>query len=85
MTTPRYLLPSQTETSGIGHRIRRAFRTWSARAAEPRPAFNTFFEHGHWWISVCDHQPGGGGTDRTFDVVDASGGDAVDGFSFEEV
>ena len=36
------------------------------------------FEHGHWWVmcSECGGQ---------WDAVDASGGQSVDGFDFEEV
>lgn len=40
--------------------------------------FDAYFEHGQWWLFDIS-------TDRTFSVVDADGGDAVDGFSFEEV
>ena len=82
-TTP---LPSTINQPKVERAIRRAFRGWwTTRKGKSRPAFNTFFKHGHWWISVCDHRAGGGGTDRTFDAVDAEGGDSIGGFSFEEV
>jgi hypothetical protein len=35
------------------------------------------FEHGQWWVSL----PSG----AQYSVVDAEGGDARDGFSFEQV
>lgn len=40
--------------------------------------FDAYFEHGQWWLFDIAN-------DRTFSVCDADGGDAVDGFSFEEV
>lgn len=40
--------------------------------------FDAYFEHGQWWLFDIS-------TDRTFSVVDAEGGDSVDGFDFEEV
>jgi hypothetical protein len=74
----RTALPSETEATAMGRRVRRAFRTW----AGVRVRFQTFYEHGHWWVRLIGRATE---DDRTYDAVDASGGDAVDGFSFEEV
>lgn len=46
-----------------------------------RKGITAFFEHGHWWVRV-DYYPK---CDRiaTYDVVDAEGFGAVNGFGFE--
>lgn len=42
------------------------------------------YEHDQWWIIVVLNK--GNEPDRlTFSVVDAEGGDSVDGYDFEEV
>ena len=84
MTAPSLPLPSTIDRPVIERRIRRAFRHWSGvRPGVPLGRrFQTFYEHGHWWVRLAGRadEP-----DRTFDAVDAEGGDAVDGFGFEEV
>ena len=42
---------------------------------------STFFDHGHWWLVISEN----GEDTRSFDVVDAEGGQSIDGFDFEEV
>jgi hypothetical protein len=39
------------------------------------------YEHGQWWVEG----DGNDGEHYTFSVVDATGGQSVDGFDFEEV
>jgi hypothetical protein len=83
-------MPLKTEinTPEMGERIALAFEAWAAPAwdgtgEEPGcPDFTTDFEHGQWWVFASDPSIE---HDRTFSVVDAVGGDSVDGFSFEEV
>ena len=51
----------------------------------------TFFEHGHWWLRVdmgsddANMRALGDEDPQTFDVVDAEGGESLDGFDFEEI
>lgn len=40
--------------------------------------FDAYFEHGQWWLFDIS-------ADRTYSVVDAEGGESVNGFDFEEV
>lgn len=68
-------LKCETETVGMHKKIRSAFRWWSRIRF-----FECYFEHGQWWVIVTLPE-----TTRTFSVVDACGGDSVDGFGFEEV
>ena len=78
MSMPKeILLPSQTETPAVEKRIMKA-----AATRFPRMKKETFFEHGHWWLRVVGK---GDEDDRTFDVVDAEGGQSINGFDFEEV
>jgi hypothetical protein len=76
-------LPSTNESPAIERRISRAFSQWW-RAQWGRKGlsdFRTVYEHGHWWILAHTQADG----PVTFDAVDAEGGDAVDGFSFERL
>ncbi len=63
-------LPTETNTRAMERRIRRAVSEMGYRG-------NLVFEHGHWWLMLRD------GT--IFDVVDAEGPTAVDGFGLERV
>lgn len=42
------------------------------------------FEHGQWWI-IATLNEGNEPDQYTYAVVDAEGGDSVDGFDFEEM
>jgi len=70
-------LKCETETKAMERRIRGSFRSWSRHRS-----FCSHFEHGQWWIIDSDTANREG---RTYSVVDATGGDSVDGFGFEEV
>lgn len=70
-------LQCETETKAMERRVRGAFRKWSRHRS-----FASCYEHGQWWIIESDTAKNDG---RTYSVVDASGGDSVDGFGFEEV
>jgi len=77
------ILPSTLNTPATERRVRRAFRAWwRAQGHSGSLNFDTTFEHGHWWVIA---HPPQSDESRTFDAVDATGGDAVAGFSFEEV
>jgi hypothetical protein len=69
-------LKIEIDTPAMGDRIREAFVAW---AGDRNVVFESFFEHGQWWIRA-EANP-----DLTYSVVDATGGDSVDGFSFEKV
>jgi len=75
-------LPSTINTATTERRVRRAFRKWWWHGHTGNLNFETHFEHGHWWVVI--HLPRRGES-QTFDAVDAVGGDAQHGFSFEEV
>jgi len=72
-------MPLKTEqnTRTIERSIRGAFRAWAHQRV-----FNTVFEHGQWWVIQPETKHDDGGT---FSVCDATGGDSVNGFSFERV
>jgi hypothetical protein len=77
------MLKTEQNTPEMGERIHQAFTVsdhWLRRSPELLEC-RPFFEHGHWWIEAMDHD----GEDVKFTVVDAVGGDAIDGFSFEEL
>lgn len=63
-------LPSTQNTRAIERRIRRACRAWGYRG-------DLVYEHGHWWLTLPDG--------AIFDVVDAEGAGAIDGFALERV
>ena len=64
-------LPSTVETVKMERRIKAAFKTrFNVRGT-------AVFEHGHWWVTL--------GSAMTYSVVDAEGGESVDGFDFERV
>jgi len=66
------MLPSCENCETMKKRILSAARKYFHK----RAGITAFFEHGHWWLRVgC----------RTYDVVDAGGGDSINGFDFEEI
>jgi len=80
------VLPSTIDSPEIDKRIEAA-AALRFPDAEKR---ETFFEHGHWWCRVDYGKAGneartGDDQDVTYDVVDAEGGESIDGFDFEEV
>lgn len=68
-------LPSTQNTKAVERRIRGAFR-----AAFRKRKFETFFEHGHWWVRLP-----GRDEDEVYDVVDAGGYGSTGGFGFERI
>lgn len=44
---------------------------------------STYYEHGQWWLTFVPTNPDA--DDELYSVVDAEGGDSVDGFGFELV
>jgi hypothetical protein len=77
-------LQTETNTPNMHIRVRNAFRRWAlGRHVHLKhhgigPVSPTSsFEHGQLWITCC--------CDAQWSAVDAVGGDAVDGFSFEQV
>lgn len=77
-------LRCETDTPNMHIRARNAFRAWCRgrhvhmKRDKFGPAKTTsFFEHGQLWVECsCGAQ---------WSVCDASGGDSVDGFTFEQV
>lgn len=75
----RAALPSEIDNKETGERVRAAFEV-SDHAHEHDGSSDVFaehYEHGHWWI-ICD-------CGAQWSVVDQVGGDAIDGFGFEQV
>ena len=68
-------LPSTRNTPTVERKIRGAFRLLHRART-----FETFFEHGHWWVRRPRKD-----RDEVFDVVDASGPGSANGFGFERV
>ena len=68
-------LPSTQNTKAVERRIRGAFR-----ALFRKRNFETFFEHGHWWVRLPGHDE-----DEVYDVVDAGGHGSAIGFGFEQI
>jgi hypothetical protein len=73
-------LPSTANTPAIYKRIMTAARKYFHK----RNGIEAFFEHGHWWMRIQDDTEETNGF-RTYDAVDAEGGNSVNGFDFEEV
>ncbi len=71
------MLKSQTFTPAIGKRVR-----WAASASLEThfKHIQPNFEHGQWWVTIVGDTRLSG---AQFSVVDAEGGNAVDGFDFE--
>lgn len=72
-------LPSTINSPTIEKRIMTAAR----KRFHKRKGIDLFFEHGHWWLRLIG--VGEDSEDRTFDVVDAEGGESINGFDFEEI
>jgi Na+-translocating ferredoxin:NAD+ oxidoreductase RnfG subunit len=73
------MLKTERNTPGMGKRVERAFRRWHHSVHGFHPTrVQVDFEHGQWWASNPL-------TGASWSVVDAEGGDSVDGFSFEPV
>lgn len=68
------MLTTETNTLAMKQRVRLAFRY----SRHYRGRFWAFFEHGQWWVE--DRRSG-----SQWSVVDAVGGDSIDGFDFELV
>jgi hypothetical protein len=66
-------LKTETDTPAMEQRV-----TDAATAALGLARFSVDFEHGQWWVTDLD-------TGAQWGVHDATGGDSVDGFSFEQV
>ena len=69
-------LKTETCTPAMGQRIRDAFMV--AKPFASGDDFTVEFEHGQWWVCMLE-------SGHNFSVVDATGGNSVDGFDFEEV
>lgn len=68
-------LPSQQDTKAVERKIRSAFR-----AIYRVRTFETFFEHGQWWVRRS-HRDG----DDLWSVIDAVGYQTHNGFGFERI
>jgi hypothetical protein len=80
-------LKTEQNTASMERRVRNAFRAFATKDTHDFEYFNAVFEHGQWWIVAIlteetDFDDEG---EKTYSVVDAEGGDSVDGFGFEEV
>jgi hypothetical protein len=74
-------LKSEQENPVMERLVRSAFKAWYLNTRGIHSTFievDTYFEHGHWWVTITP-------TGATFSVVDAEGGDSVNGFGFELV
>lgn len=69
------MLKTEQNTTVMDHRVRAAFLR--SKHCQGKGTFDTAFEHGQWWIS-CKNG-------AQFSVVDAEGGESINGFDFEEV
>lgn len=67
-------LKTEINTPEMGERVTEAFE--ASGIAEGTIQSN--FEHGQWWITVLE-------SGAQWSVCDAEGGDAVDGFCFEQI
>lgn len=72
------MLKTENLTPAVGNSIVVAARAHDVTSRHHINYDGVFFEHGQWWLgcSVCGCQ---------WSVVDAEGGQSVDGFDFEEV
>ena len=65
------MLKTEQNTVAMGKRVAKA-----ARAILGSRGIHSFFEHGQWWVQRgC----------KIWSVVDAEGGNSVDGFDLEEI
>ena len=70
------MLNTETNTPEMAERIRGAF--CGRFYLEAQAPIQADFEHGQWWITNLE-------TGAQWAVVDAEGGESVDGFDFEQV
>lgn len=71
------MLKCETFTPAIGKRVRHAA---TVVLETPFKHIQPNFEHGQWWVTVVGNTRLSG---AQYSVVDAEGGNAVDGFDFE--
>lgn len=74
-------LKTETDTFEMEERITAA--AYAFFAAYEYDSTCTYFEHGQWWLTLVPTDPEA--EDELYSVVDAVGGDSVDGFSFERI
>lgn len=72
------MLNSTVNTPKMGERVKRA-ASKIADVNEKHVA--VFFEHGNWWVHMVSGKLDG----AEYSVVDAEGGESVDGFDLEEI
>ncbi len=65
-------LLTEHNTRATERKVSSAFRNWSHKRF-----FETFFEHGQWWVRVPND-----GEDETYSVVDAN---TLSGLDFERI
>jgi hypothetical protein len=78
-------LQTEQETPEMEERIFNAFAVSDAAATlnldvdsdPPHDGYGVVFEHGQWWINADNG--------AQWSVCDATGGDAIDGFTFEQI
>jgi len=68
-------LQTEQNTCSVEKRIRGAFRAWRQKRT-----FETFYEHGQWWVIVPGTNPEDDYRDETYSVCDSNRG-----FVFEKV
>jgi len=66
------MLKTEQNTRTVEKQVRSAFRNWARKRF-----FETFFEHGQWWVRVQNDDE-----DETYSVCDAN---TITGFDFERV
>jgi hypothetical protein len=71
-------LISETNTPIADRKIQRAFAAFKGRPSFPSDDYNTWYEHGQWWVVSR-------WGDETWSVVDAVPGVDHTGIDFEEV
>jgi hypothetical protein len=71
------MLKSETRTAAMQKRIKRAF-CLSAQCSRPKKSYSVEWDHGQWFVR---HAASG----AWWSVVDADGGDSIDGFDFEMI
>jgi hypothetical protein len=65
-------LLTEQNTTTVERKVRSAFRNWAHKRT-----FETFFEHGQWWVRVLNDDE-----DETYSACDSSD---TSGFCFERV
>ena len=69
-------LKTEIDTPKMQSRIERAWNASAYSRIDMRYQFD--FEHGQWWVTELE-------SGRQWSVVDAEGGQSIDGFDFERV